>query len=232
MAELAAVLTPKQRTYVTRMQSHSDQTMFNSDLYRACVMPSVASLKTTGDTSEVLYVDEHLHSLSLLRSNQLEEKNSNFVYDNVSSVQEMENSSDLTLINSTFISSDGGLNDTSLLRSDVIEFLEPLPGNKRKINSADEDMPDKKRRMDNDNRLKQIVPHIQHHPSRYISSDFISSEGVECRTPDIEISPQFGYTQSFSQLKSSQYTPFPLYTAADITNAVISSFDPIFSSES
>lgn len=224
VVELSAAMTPRHRAYIARMQGHPEQAMFRSEDYRECT-PGAARKTSEALKSEVLYVDQNLHNAVAFADISQEYRESN----GGCMVQEMENSSDLTLVNSTFISSEPALEESDFQRATVEESCGLHPGLKRKLEPVEEEQPPGKRcRVGNERQLRQL------HHSRYISSDFISSEGIEISTIDTHSYSPFEVSQPFSQFsqaKSSQYTPFPLYTAQDISHAVLSSFDPIFGSE-
>lgn len=223
VVELSSALTPRHRAYIARMQGHPEQSMFRSEDYRD-YEPVVAREASAALKHEVLFVDQNLHNAAAFVDTCPE--------DSVRNIEciapELENNSDLTLVNSTFISSEPGLEDISIQRMTVEECYLPQFGTKRKLETVDEKQPEKRCKVGNERQFRQL------HHRRYISSDFISSEGVEVSTVDTQSYSPFEVSQpfsQFSQVKSSQYLPFPLYTAQDISHTVMSSFDPIFGSE-
>ena len=102
--------------------------MFRSEDYRECT-PGAARKTSEALKSEVFYVDQNLHNAVVFADISQEYRESN----GGCMVQEMENSSDLTLVNSTFISSEPALEESDFQRATVEESCGLHPGLKRML---------------------------------------------------------------------------------------------------
>lgn len=214
-------LRPKHLSYVIRLQDQPQEPMFRPELYSfSDVEAPNYIISNNTKRNSILDVDKHLALDQATKFNDNEHINEN------TNSNDSTDTTNITLVNSTVSDNSFGDNVNQDIPNSSSNSNKVQLGTKRKIYTQDDtDSPSQHKRfkLDNSNLATQ--------KQQFISSDFLpSSDDVDLVLKETQNTSQCEQNFMFSQLILSQ-TSTAVKTNQQINHTLLSSFDPIFSSE-